>query len=148
MLILNDLILDDEINECGPFLVYELFLYDSERLLLIEENLDYFSEIENSENQFRLVDTAKISDIVHLVNLIFKINHKSNIKSNNGFAFLKRISKDNEKRIEISFVDESRNSKQIIWSFNLNKQHLLSQLINQLKLTWEKIFLVDLPINY
>jgi hypothetical protein len=45
-------------------------------------------------------------------------------------------------------VDELRNSEQINWSFDLNKSFLLSQLIAQLKANWEKIFFIELPINY
>ncbi len=56
--------------------------------------------------------------------------------------------KECETKLEISFVDESNNSKQIKWTFNINKEFLLSQLINQLKTVWEQIFFVELPINF
>jgi hypothetical protein len=45
-------------------------------------------------------------------------------------------------------VDELRNSEQINWAFGLNKQFLLSQLITQLKETWEQVFFIELPINF
>ena len=46
----------------------ELFLYNGERLVLLEEQMAYFHSTV-SEDQFKLIDHAKISDIVHLVSL-------------------------------------------------------------------------------
>ena len=62
--------------------------------------------------------------------------------------FIQRLFKEKETKIEISFVVESKNSMQLKWTFNLNKEFLLSQLISQLKILWEKIFFVELPINF
>lgn len=91
----------------------------------MEENLNYFRNQKN-EQQFTLSELSKISDIVQL-----------------------RLFKEEETKLEISFVDESKNSKQITWLLNFNKQpHMLSQLIALLKQTWEKIYFIELPINY
>ena len=46
----------------------ELFVYNNERLLIIEENLSYFSNFPNTIEKFNLIEQGKISDIVHLVN--------------------------------------------------------------------------------
>lgn len=71
------------------------------------------------------------------------------LQKNNWFLTKwKRLSKEDETQLEISFVDESKNSKQITWSLNMNKPYLLSRLIAQVKLVWEKIFFVELPINF
>ena len=104
---------------------FELFFYNNERLLIVEENLCYFHKLPSNSTQFNLIAFARISDIVQL-----------------------KLFKENDNQIEISFVDELRNSKQFNWSFCLNKQFLLSQLITQLKDTWEKIFFIELPINF
>jgi hypothetical protein len=44
-----------------------LFVYNNERLLIVEENLNYFSNQSTGMGQFNLIDHEKISDIVHLV---------------------------------------------------------------------------------
>ena len=53
-----------------------------------------------------------------------------------------------ETKLEISIVDEARNSKQITWSFTINSQHVFSQLIKLIKKAWEQVFFVELPINF
>lgn len=49
-----------------------IFLYNDEKLVLVEENLNYYSNTEPNtqtinKRQFNFIDSAKISDIVHLV---------------------------------------------------------------------------------
>ena len=134
-----------------------IFLFNDELFILIEENLSYFNEEEttveiiktsktsskkknaqqieeetnqrkkSTKQQFNLISMAKISDIVHM-----------------------RLFKDSETKIEISFVDESSfdTTQQINWLFEFNNNNLLSQLVKQLKEIWEKIFFVEMPINF
>jgi len=115
--------IDDQVVKLNLYGIHEIFLYSHEYILLLEENLNYF---QSSERQFSVVELARISDVVQL-----------------------RLFKEEETKLEISFVDESRNSKQITWQINFRKQpHMLSQLIALLKNSWEKIYAIELPINY
>jgi hypothetical protein len=96
--------------------------------MLIEENLLYGQTAtlnNDNDKQFDFVDSIRISDIVHL-----------------------RLFKEIERRVEISIVDESNNSKQITWTLDFNKEFLLSQFISQLKTCWEQLFFIELPINF
>ena len=107
--------------------IYELYLHSNECLILLEENLEYFQtgNNNNKQQQFKLVDTVKLSDIVQL-----------------------KLFKQEETKLEISIVDETKN-KNISWLINFRKQpHMLSQLIELLKQTWESIYGIELPINY
>lgn len=124
---------------------FQIFLYNNERIVLVEENLAYFSSVDDKE-QFNLIDSAKINDIVQLVR-----HKKTPLRLETkifNFLSFKKLFKEDETRIVISLVDESKNSKQINWSFSLNKQFVLSQLISQLKEIWEKTFFIELPISY
>ena len=47
------------------FGILVLFLFNNEHILLLEEDLNY--DPLSSPRQFKIVDNAKISDIVHLV---------------------------------------------------------------------------------
>ncbi len=47
------------------FGIFVLFLFNNEHILLLEEDLNY--DPLSSPRQFKIVDNAKISDIVHLV---------------------------------------------------------------------------------
>ena len=59
-----------------------------------------------------------------------------------------KLFKQEETKLEISIVDETKN-KNISWLINFRKQpHMLSQLIELLKQTWESIYGIELPINY
>ncbi len=105
--------------------IYELYLHSNECLILLEENLEHFQIGNNKQQQFKLVDTVKLSDIVQL-----------------------KLFKQEETKLEISIVDETKN-KNISWLINFRKQpHMLSQLIELLKQTWESIYGIELPINY
>jgi hypothetical protein len=60
--------------------------------------------------------------------------------------FLKRLFKENEAKIEITFVDELNNTNEYILVMNLSKPYILSQLVSKLKSIWESEFYVDMRI--
>ena len=73
----------------------ELFIYNSERLLLVEENLGYFQNQSAALEQFNLIEYAKIGDIVNLVKnittfLVFIFSESlSRINYKTFFLFIK-----------------------------------------------------------
>ncbi|CAF0760392.1 unnamed protein product [Brachionus calyciflorus] len=103
---------------------YAMFLYNNERILFIEENLSYVSTL-NKNEQFTLIGSARTSDIVQL-----------------------KLFREDETKIEISTVDEANNSTQVNWIIKMNKSYQLSQFISLIKEIWEKIFFIELPINF
>ena len=48
---------------------FELIVYENENLAIVEENLSYFqaATVTNKNQQFNLISSAKIGDIVNLV---------------------------------------------------------------------------------
>jgi hypothetical protein len=110
--------------------VYFVLIFNNERICLFEEDLNYFHQdslvVKDTvfKIQFHLVGSAKINDIVNL-----------------------ELFTESDTKLEINFVDESRNSKKTVWSFNLSKPFLVGQLVTHLKSIWENIFFVELPIN-
>jgi hypothetical protein len=48
---------------------FELIVYENESLIIVEENLSYFqaATVTNNNQQFNLISSAKIGDIVNLV---------------------------------------------------------------------------------
>lgn len=101
-----------------------MFVYDNQRIFIVEENLSYVSS-QNKNEQFLLVDSARINDIVQL-----------------------KLFKHDETKIEINILDELSNSIHIKWTIKMNKVFQLSQFIFIIKDIWEKIFFVEIPISF
>ena len=67
-------------------------MYNDEKLVLVEENLNYYSNTEQNtqtinKRQFNFIDSAKISDIVHLVS---KTNLRNEYKTKFKINFFYR----------------------------------------------------------
>ena len=60
---------------------FELIVYENESLIIVEENLSYFqaATVTNSNQQFNLISSAKIGDIVNLVRFDLDIETIFNI---------------------------------------------------------------------
>lgn len=54
---------------------FELIVYENENLVIVEENLSYFqaATVTNNNQQFNLISSAKIGDIVNLVRFDLEI---------------------------------------------------------------------------
>lgn len=54
---------------------FELIVYENENLAIVEENLSYFqaATVTNNNQQFNLISSAKIGDIVNLVRFDLEI---------------------------------------------------------------------------
>jgi hypothetical protein len=64
---------DSSLKSCFKYFTNSIYLYNSEYLVLLAENLAYFhqqQQLAKNENeiQFNLIDNIRISDIVYLVN--------------------------------------------------------------------------------
>lgn len=60
---------------------FELIVYENESLIIVEENLSYFqaATVTNNNQQFNLISSAKIGDIVNLVRFDLDIETIFNI---------------------------------------------------------------------